>query len=745
MNLPQIYEQRPGSEPVLAEDAPFFRSSGDDELTVSYLIAMLRRRLRLLVLVALLTFGIGFLWTLASPQIYAAQADVVLISGQRALVPTDEPAAADTRLRPEDVETQIELIRSREMAGQVYDELDMGSDLAFRADILEPRSTLDNIRSTIGLHRESNADLGAVDMGMFRDRAVGYIMRTLNVEQVGNSYNLRIAVTDSEPDRATQIANTYARLFTTDDARQRATRNQTAARVLGDRLQELRAQANSDFAAVQGYRVNNDLLSQSATSLSEQEISSYNQQIGAARAEAAEDAQTLATARSQLAGGGAGNVGQGTSSAVVSSLRSQRAQLTVREADLARRYLERHPELITVREQIADIDRQIDAEVTREIRALESAASASAQRLNSLLASRAGTTSQLRGDNTALVALTDLERQATASQALYESYLTRYNQVMAGSGAEQPSARMISLAEAPVFPISPNWPLMLVLSAVVGAVLGVLVALVSELSYRGITTLDDAEAKLGLFGLGGVPDFKSVKPSGSSPLDTVHDYPDGPFAESLRNVLVSVGRATNGRCAVIAVTSSIPGEGKTTMAACMGRTIAMTNQSVVVVDCDIIRSQLSRMFDLDNGEVGLYEALEAETGEIAHYHEDNSGMRILPITKPFKKGERLTENGRLQRVIGRLREQFDFVILDCPPILPIAETREIAGLADHVVLVVAWRSTLDKIVKAAVRQLPRAVQAKTGIALNKVDMKKQVRFGGSDAASFYKHYSAYYG
>jgi succinoglycan biosynthesis transport protein ExoP len=745
MNLPQIYDQRAAGAPTLADDAPFFRGGGDDEITISFLIAMLRRRLRLMLAVALGCFALGLAWTLASPQVYEARADVVLLTGQRALLPSEDVGNADTTLRPEEVETQIQLIVSREMAAQVYEELDLGSDLAFRADILEPRTTLDNIRSSIGLERNTEIDRGVVNMEMFENRAVAYLMRALEVERVGNSFNLRINVADSEPERAAQIANTYARLFTTDDARQQATRNQTAARVLGDRLAELRAQANSDFAAVQAYRVRNDLLSQSATSLSEQEISSYNQQIGAARAEAAEDAETLASARSQLSRGGAGNVGQGTTSAVVGSLRSQRAQLTVREADLARRYLERHPELITVREQIADIDRQIDSEINREIRALEASASASAQRLSSLLASRAGTTSQLRGDNTALVALTDLERQATSSQALYESYLQRYNEVMAGSGAEQPTARTTSLADVPVFPVSPNWPLMLGLSALVGLVLGVLVAILSELGYRGITTLDDAEAKLGVPGLGGIPAFRSVSPAGATPLDTVHDYPDGPFAESLRNVLVSIGRAANGRCAVIAVTSSIPGEGKTTLAACMGRAIALTNQSVVVVDCDVIRSQLSRMFDLDNGEVGLAEALEEESGEISQYQESDSGMRILPITRPFKKGERLTENGRMHRVIARLREQFDFVILDCPPILPIAETREIVALADHVVLVVAWRKTLDKIVLAAVRQLPRRVLAKTGIALNKVDMKKQVRFGGSDAASFYKHYESYYG
>mgnify|MGYP002779785074 CR=1 FL=1 len=209
-------------------------------------------------------------------------------------------------------------------------------------------------------------------------------------------------------------------------------------------------------------------------------------------------------------------------------------------------------------------------------------------------------------------------------------------------------------------------------------------------------------------------------------------------------MLVSIGRAANGRCSVIAVTSAIPGEGKTTVAACLGRTIAMAKQSVVVVDCDIIRSQLSRMFDLDEQGLGLQEALNDPNAPIPQYQESGSDMRVLPITRSFRKGERLTEGGRLEQVLARLREQFDFVILDCPPILPIAEAREIVALADHVVFLVSWRKTIDKIVKAAVRQLPRRVLVKTGLVLNMVDMRKQVRFGGSDAASFYKHYEAYY-
>jgi Mrp family chromosome partitioning ATPase len=259
-----------------------------------------------------------------------------------------------------------------------------------------------------------------------------------------------------------------------------------------------------------------------------------------------------------------------------------------------------------------------------------------------------------------------------------------------------------------------------------------------------MTTLEDVEARLGLPGLGFVPAFRSVEPHGDTPLATVREYPDGAFSEALRNVIVSLRQSAPGPGRVVAITSAIPGEGKSTIAACMGRALAMANERVVVIDCDVIRAQLSKEFGLSGGEPGLHEALHADAAGIAQYQEAESPMRIVPITRAFPKGERLTERGRLHRVVARLREEFDVVILDCPPILPIAESREIVSLADSVVLVVRWRRTLDRIARAAIRQLPARTLKQTGVVLNNVDMKKQVRFGGGDVASFYNHYEAYY-
>src|SRR3546814_10533904 len=173
--------------------------------------------------------------------------------------------------------------------------------------------------------------------------------------------------------------------------------------------------------------------------------------------------------------------------------------------------------------------------------------------------SRGGTQSQLQTDNSALVDLADIEKKADASKSLYESYLRRYNEIVAGSGSEQPSARMISAASVPVLPDSTNLLLNLALGCVVGGLLGAMLAIVSELSYRGLTTLEDVAARLGLRGLGFVPAFRSVEPHADTPPETVHNFPAGTFAEALRTVTVSVRQSGGGTSKSIAITPSDPG------------------------------------------------------------------------------------------------------------------------------------------------------------------------------------------
>jgi uncharacterized protein involved in exopolysaccharide biosynthesis/Mrp family chromosome partitioning ATPase len=747
LNLPAIYEPRASIPQVIAE-ADGHAASQDDQITVRFLLAMLRRRREVWLLTLAICVGLALVWTGALPRIYRASADVVLITRPTEVAPGDTQDARESPTRAEDVETQVELVRSRDMAGGVLDQAGLLRDAAFRRAVIAPPSASGSILATLGMHGSGGDE--PVDAAVLRAKAVAYLVDHLTVARVGASFNLRIAFDDTDPARAARIANAYARLFASDDARQRARVNAMASRVLEPRVQSLAEAATRALGAVQSYRVEHGLLSSAATGLTEQEISTYNQQIAAARAEAARDSAAFAGARAQLRAGGADNVGEAAGSPVVSALRGQRAQLVVRERELSQRYFDNNPDLVTARRQIADIDSQIAAEVNRSLRNLEAQSQASTQRLASLETSRNGTRVRLGADNQALVELSALEQRANAAQALYDSYLQRRIAASARSGTEQPTARLISAATVPVFPASPDLALNLALGAVIGVLLGATLAIAVELSYRGLTTVDDVEERLGLAGLGFVPACRTVDPHARTPIETLRDYPDGGFAEALRNVVVSIQQGTSGRPGtsgqgrVVAVTSAVPGEGKSTITACIGQALASAGDRVLVIDCDVIRAQLSRQLGFTADHDGLREALHSETGAAVPYEIANSGLRVLPITRRFAKGERLTERGRLQRMLARLRDENDLILLDCPPILPIAETREIVALADGIVLVARWRKTHDRVIKAAVRQLPARAIMHLGVVLNLVDMKKQVRFGGNDAASFYEKYRGYY-
>ncbi|MGL6043362.1 MAG: GumC family protein, partial [Sandaracinobacteroides sp.] len=120
------------------------------------------------------------------------------------------------------------------------------------------------------------------------------------------------------------------------------------------------------------------------------------------------------------------------------------------------------------------------------------------------------------------------------------------------------------------------------------------------------------------------------------------------------------------------------------------------------------------------------------------------GAHILPLTGERRPGERLMDEGRLQSLVARLRESHELVLLDCSPLLPIAEARELAGLADSVVVVARWRKTPDTAVRSALKLLPWAVLSDVGVVLNAIDLRRQARFGRTDPVGFYRQYQNYF-
>ncbi|KPF78537.1 hypothetical protein IP88_03305 [alpha proteobacterium AAP81b] len=745
MNLPEPYRGTAGLPATLpppgAVGYPMVDGAPDRVDTGSVLGALRRRRL-LILGVFLACLGLALAVTLVLPRTWTASADIIVDPGQRELrvVPGEDAA----QIAPDSsglIETELETLRSRSLAGAVFDRLKLGRDSAFMALVTPRPSLIDRVQASLGVSQPL-APPTAADL---RERGIDRLVGSVDAARVGTSYVLRISIDDALPRRAAALANAYVAAYVDQSISGKVGSNRDAVRVLTGRVEELRQQAQADTDAVQSYRIANNLLSKSATSLTEQEISTYNQSLASARAEAAEARSRLAAARAQLAGGGAGNVGEGAVSPVVQSLRAQRAQISARVADLSNRYVDSFPDLVAARRQLADIDTQIDAEVTRALQNLEARASAAQGRLASLEGSLGGARSTLRGNNSALTRLDGLERRAAASQALYDSYLNRYKETVAKSGAETPGARLLTAASPPKRPSAPSMPLNLALGGIVGLLLGTAAAIAIESLYRGLTAGADVERVLGVRYLGGVPLLKSLEHRATTAAETIARHPGGVYAEALRGVLAATRAGGTDRLKVIAITSAFPGEGKSTLAHGLARVAALGGERTILVDCDAVKSRIAADLGIARDRPGMAEAIAGGEASGAVWTDPVGGADILAFTKPLADGERLLDRGRLQRLVARLRESHDVIILDCGPLLAIAETREIATLADHVIVAAKWRTTRGDIVLTALKMLPWGAIRSVGVTLTMVDLKRQARLGGSDATAFYRKYAQYYG
>ncbi|MDZ4319004.1 MAG: polysaccharide biosynthesis tyrosine autokinase, partial [Phenylobacterium sp.] len=707
------------------------------------------RRLRLFGAVALAVFVAAVVFTLLSTPKYTATSNVMLDTRQEQVVNVEAVLSglpADSSV----VDTEVEILKSRRLAERVVNALQLSQDPEFNSE-LAPPSVLSNVKDSVlgvlGAAKPRDIPDDPIAQQKAQERIVDAVLNRLSVRRAGLTYVINVSFESESPTKAATIANKFAELYLLEQLEAKFDATQQANTWLNTRLEGLRQQVLTDEAAVQNYRIANNLLSAAGTNLTETEISNYNMTLSQARAQVAEDEARLSTARSQLARGSSGDdLGEALSSPVIQQLRQQRATVSAKVADLQGRYGERHPEMLTANRQLTDIDAQIQAEIQRIISNLEAKVQVSRQRAGAISGSLSNARGTLVGNNQAQVRLNELERTAEASRTLYESYLNRYKETSSQQGIEQSDARVVSSATIPTGQSSPKVPLNLALGLVLAMGCGLGAVVLAEMLDSGLATAEDVEHRLDVSYLGAVPLLASVaEGKASSPIDYVIDKPLSSFAEAFRNLRASVIYSRLGEgVKVVAITSSLPGEGKTTTSVCLARSAAQQGLKVILVDCDLRRRSVNRLFGAEPAR-RLIEVLagEATLDEVLTV-DQTTGARLLPLAKSSMTPKDVFGSAAMDRLLEELRRTYDLVILDTAPVLPVADTRVLAPKADVVVFLAHWRKTPQHAIEAAFRLLSGTGAHLAGVALTQVDMKQQAKYGYGDPGYYYAEYKKYY-
>lgn len=656
------------------------------------------------------------------PPKYKATSRVVLDTRVQSAIDPRATGAAGTQKGPDAgaVDSEVEVLKSRDLAGRVVDTLKLDQD------------------------REINPDGLKGPEG--KAVAVSSLLEALKVGRTGVTYVLDISITSGDAAKAAVIANAYAASYVRQSADLKVQATSQASTVLGSQLEKMRTDVEKAEAAVERYKVQHNLLSVGATSLTESEIPKLNVDLATARTEEAGARARYETARAQMARGGTGeDVGEALSSAVVQNLRSQRAVVSRQLADLKTRYGPLHPSVIQTQQQLTDLDSQIRAEVRRIISNLEAEVQIAHQRTEAASRNVNASHAQLAANSTDAVGLNELQRNADVTKSMYQDFLEKYKLAIQSQGLESSDARVLSQAVAPGKPSFPNKPLLLALGIVLGAVAGLAMVVVRNLLDATVSTAEQVEQKLGTAFLASVPLVEGSSKARDGVTRMVIEKPISAYAEAMRNLRTSVQFGGDGRpVSVIALTSALPGEGKTTTTIGMARSAAQGGMSVVLIDCDVRRASSARALGIQ-AKNGLIELLRGQaTLDEVLVQDPISGAVFLPIAKPSADAEELISSKRMFDLVAELRKRFQLVLLDTAPVLAVADTRVLAREADAVVLLCHWRKTPRKATEAALQQLESVGAFVAGVALTCVNLTEQARSGYGDSTYFYEAYRQYY-
>jgi succinoglycan biosynthesis transport protein ExoP len=682
----------------------------------------------------------AFLLVIIPPR-YTATAEVFL-QPRKEKVFGSEQILAEFSLETSNIDSQVSVAGSTNLLRRVVEKQNLVNDPEFGVDegLIAFLSEIFKAADDTSADSKDNEDIPPATL-----RAIRNLREALSVERVKRTYVLSISVTSKDRAKATRLSNAVANAFVEEQVEARYEVAKHASVWLADRLEELRQQVRKSEEEVAKFRREHSLVATSSegkTTVSDQQLSELNAKLIVARSDVAEKQAKYEQAKKVVeAGGNIQGIPDVVRSDAITRLREQQAEVTRKEADLASRYGSRHPILINARAERRDIDRSISAEVQRILLNLKNDFEVANARERSLEESLNEATGKTGIDNNVGVRLRELERINTANKALFEDFLSRAKITQEQTSLEEREARVISPATKPIRPSSPKKGLWLAVASVLGAILGVGAGVAKDRLSPGYTTPQEIEDKLGIAVLAHVPILteteRKIEGKIEDPAIYLERKPLSRYAEAIRAVRVGIQIAdVDNPPQIILITSSVAGEGKSTLSRSLSISASKAGQRVLLVDTDLRHPSTSTFFGLAK-EKGLVELIAGETiFEDVAYHQD--GLTIVPAGRKSQNPPDLLGSERVRRQVDEWRKHFDLIVLDSPPVEPVIDARVLSKLADKIVFVVRWQRTPRETVARNVEAFAGS-KLLAGITLNLIDETKMPRYGANAYYSSYYH------
>jgi exopolysaccharide transport family protein len=725
--------------------------TSDDEggVRIADLLAALRRRAWWIAAATAVAFLAAVSVAYLLPAEYEAVATVQIDPRKKTIVALDAVLPDIVGDTPT-IESQVEIIRSRVIALKVIDALGLRQDPEFygtpapkaNAVVTAPPVVSERLEAALEARRVLGPDASAVGHDRPElDVVAAEFASRLKTLRVRNSLVVEIKFRSTDPVKAARIANTIAEVYIRDQIDMKIKATGLAAELLGPRLEGLRAKVAEAEHKVARFKADNGIVDSEGQLLSEKQLARLMEQAVTARGATAEARAKYEQLRLILRGGASRNIGDVLTNHTITLLKEQRAKSTKREAELLTRYGPKHPEIAKIRAEVAEIESQLSREMDQIFANAKREYDVAADRERALDASLDELKQKQSVTKEVSVTLRDLEREAETSRKVFETFLNRYKQTVETQELHLPDARIVEKADVPQTTVSPKRKQIMLIGLVAGGGLSAGLVLLLELLQTGMARPEDARTLLGVPLLASLPVLTSQPGGLADPMlamRTVLARPHGSFARAIGSLRENLDlQRTDTGSRIILVTSSLPGEGATLTAANLALDMATTRGRTLLIDADLRRSRLTHSMGLDTAP-GLVDAIgHGQDFETVILKDTVSGLAIIPAGDvgrfSLAPQDALEAPGFAHR-LARLKQHFDTIVIDAPPLLPVVDSRILAGYADQILFVATWRKTPRDLIRRSVGLLASNAARLKGVVLNQVD-PRELASGRLDAAT----------
>ena len=647
---------------------------------------------------------------------------------------------------PTSVQNQVQILTSRNLAARVIDKQHLEQDSEFNQRLNGWQQLIGALLPSTWFQRGvSTKDRDAIS-NEEKNEVIDRFEKHLSVTPIGLSTAIDIGFDTVDPNKSQVVTNAVAEEYVEDQLNAKFEATQKATQWLSERIQRLAQQVQTAEAAVQQYKAQNNI-SETAdgSSVVDQQMGSVSGQLVLAKSDLAEKEANYGRVSSLVRSGRAADVSQVVSSPLIATLRGQETDLGRQEAELLTQFGPRHPKILEMESEKKNLQEKISEEVQRVVQTVASDVAVAQANVSSLEQSLTQMEAKSQAQSLASVKLKALESAASSSRSMYEAYLGRLKETQGQEGIQTPDARIISTAEPPDSPSFPKKLLTLGIALPASLIIGFMLAYSIEGLDSGFRTSARVESELKLPVLGSVPEIESSNLSGeASAADQVIDKPISSFAEAIRGLQLGLSLSNvDAQPKVIVVSSSVPGEGKTTIALSLARHSARGEKKVVIVDGDLRRPMVAKTLKLPRSELDICDVLSGKcTLKDALVQDPRSNAKVLPCMKVPPSPADLLLSHAMEKLIKEMRNEFDVVIIDSAPLLPVHDTKFLARLADSVLFVTRWEKTPREAARNAIRALEDVKAPIAGVALARVDTTRfqYYNYGYQNYQSYHKYY-----